>query len=141
MTKYFVAVLVAIGLTLAGQAKNKQEGSSSAPEKTAVKEQKAGRKLAQTPFGTSDYGDAEPPDEEPETLATSPHVEVEEKGDTIIFKRKTPFGNQVWKKKRAELTAEERQLLNRRRKAAAKAKPAAETKTAAKPDEAQKSAK
>ena len=33
----------------------------------------------------------------------------------VIFRRKTPFGSQVWKKKKSELTSEEKALLARGR--------------------------
>lgn len=38
-------------------------------------------------------------------------VRAEEKGDTVTFRRKTPFGDSVWTRKRAELTAFEKEIL------------------------------
>ncbi|MDA1312031.1 MAG: hypothetical protein O2968_01735 [Acidobacteria bacterium] len=43
--------------------------------------------------------------------ATSPYIEVEEKGDTIVFQRRSPFGLQTWRKKRSELTPEDEEML------------------------------
>lgn len=42
---------------------------------------------------------------------SKPHVEVEEKGDTIVFKHRTPFGLRTWTKKRAQLTSQEQKFL------------------------------
>ena len=42
---------------------------------------------------------------------SKPHVEVEEKGDTIVFKHHTPFGIRTWTKKRAQLTSQEQKFL------------------------------
>jgi hypothetical protein len=46
-------------------------------------------------------------------LSNDPFVSVEQQGELVIFRRKTPFGSQVWKKKKSELTDEERALLAR----------------------------
>ena len=40
-----------------------------------------------------------------------PAIQVEEKGDTIIFKRPLPFGITTWTKKRSELTPKEQEIL------------------------------
>ena len=40
-----------------------------------------------------------------------PAIQIEEKGDTIIFKRPSPFGLMTWTKKRSELTPDEQQML------------------------------
>ena len=40
-------------------------------------------------------------------------VSVTESGESITFQRKTPFGNNRWTKKKSEMTAEERALLER----------------------------
>jgi hypothetical protein len=42
---------------------------------------------------------------------SKPHVEVEEKGDTIVFKHLTPFGLRTWTKNRSLLTPKEQELL------------------------------
>ena len=84
------------------------------------------KKTVKTPFGTSvRAADPEPP--VTHTLADDPMVRVEEKGDTFTFRRKTPFGDQVWKKKRAELNPEEQSLIAARKAAprAPAAQPAA----------------
>jgi len=50
-------------------------------------------------------------------------MQVEEKGDTIVFKRRTPFGVQAWTKKRSELTTEEQEMLRDHQAKQAEAKP------------------
>ena len=40
-----------------------------------------------------------------------PAIQVEEKGDTIIFNRPSPFGIMTWTKKRSELTPKEQEIL------------------------------
>ena len=40
-----------------------------------------------------------------------PAIQIEERGDTIIFKRPTPFGLMTWTKKRSELTPKEQEIL------------------------------
>ena len=75
------------------------------------------KKVVKTPFGTSVRA-ADPEPQVTRTLADDPMVRVEEKGDTFTFRRKTPFGDQVWKKKRAELNPEEQSLIAARKAAA-----------------------
>ena len=38
-------------------------------------------------------------------------LQIEEKGDTVRFRRRTPFGEQSWERKRSELTAVERKMM------------------------------
>jgi hypothetical protein len=61
----------------------------------------------QTPFSAE--GTAAPP----QSTDTAEEVTVTESVDNVTFKRKTPFGNNTWTKKKSELTAEERALLER----------------------------
>jgi hypothetical protein len=84
------------------------------------------KQTVKTPFGTTVRA-ADPEPEVKRTLADDPLVRVEEKGDTFTFRRQTPFGDQVWKKKRAELTPEEQSLIAARKAApsAPAAKPSA----------------
>jgi hypothetical protein len=49
----------------------------------------------------------------PRASDASEEVTFTESGENITFKRKTPFGNNTWTKKKSELTAEERALLER----------------------------
>jgi hypothetical protein len=48
----------------------------------------------------------------------------------VVFRRKTPFGAQVWKKKKSELTADEQAILARGPQP--EEKPVAKPKTASK---------
>ena len=43
--------------------------------------------------------------------SSKPFVEVEEKGDTIVFKHRTPFGLRTWTRKRSLLTPKEQEIL------------------------------
>jgi hypothetical protein len=45
--------------------------------------------------------------------AAAEDLSATESGDLVTFRRKTPFGNNTWTKKKSELTAEERALLER----------------------------
>ena len=69
---------------------------------------KEGEYVKKTPFGVTKRGPAKKTDK----LAGSRNVEVEENGDLITFRRPTPFGKQVWKRKRSELSAFEKGLLD-----------------------------
>ena len=65
------------------------------------------KKTVQTPFGpTVRQAGTEAP--RPPDFSM---VRVEEKGDTITFRRRTPFGDSVWTRQRGELTPLEREIL------------------------------
>lgn len=87
----------------------------------AVQEQslKEGERMEQTPFGQMKRGPAKKTAEPDVGL----FVEVEEQGETIIFRRSTPFGKQVWKRQRAKLSDIEKKMLERHQKSAQAAKP------------------
>jgi len=72
--------------------------------------------VSKTPFGVSVKEIVNEP--EPARPAARP-PKIEEKGDTVTFRRQTPFGESVWHRKRSELTAQEKEWL-----AAPKADPA-----------------
>lgn len=67
------------------------------------------KEARRTPFGETKS--AAKSGDEVAPAATSPFIEVEEKGDTIVFQRRTPFGLQNWSKKRSELTPQEAEML------------------------------
>ena len=73
----------------------KEEGKT-----TSKQSLKDGEHMKQTPFGRMKQGPAKK-SAEPDV---GRFVEVEEQGDTIIFRRSTPFGKQVWKRQRAQLS-------------------------------------
>lgn len=67
------------------------------------------KKTVQTPFGPTvrqSGAEAAPP-----RLADFSMIKVEEKGDTLTFRRQTPFGDSVWKRRRGELTPFEREIV------------------------------
>ena len=75
--------------------------------------------MEQTPFGQTKRGPAKKTADADVGL----FVEVEEQGETIIFRRSTPFGKQVWKRQRAKLSEVEKKMLERHRNSAQAAKP------------------
>ena len=134
MMKPIVVVLLAMGLAGAASAETEKSAkpqNQEAAAKPAKKTASAKAETKQTPFGPAKVTAAEP---FPETeLSSDPFVSAEEKGELVVFRRKTPFGSQVWKKKKSELTADEQAILARRprqeeKPKAAPAKPAAKTK-------------
>jgi hypothetical protein len=68
------------------------------------------KETVQTPFGPA-VRQTKPP-----AAARTPDaslVKAEVKGDTVTFRRKTPFGDSVWTRQRSELTPWEREILAR----------------------------
>jgi hypothetical protein len=66
------------------------------------------KETVQTPFGPA------VPQTRAKPAARTPDlslVKAEENGDIITFRRKTPFGDSVWTRKRSELTPLEREIL------------------------------
>ena len=80
--------------------------NNKAAQKQSLKD---GEYMKQTPFGQMKQGPAKK-SAEPDV---GRFVEVEEQGDTIIFRRSTPFGKQVWKRQRAQLSDVEKKMLQR----------------------------
>ncbi len=70
------------------------------------------KKTVPTPFGPAVPQEAAKSTEAPAKKAPDASlVKAEEKGDTITFRRKTPFGESVWTRKRQELSAQEKEIL------------------------------
>ena len=63
-------------------------------------------KTVETPFGPVSRSA-----KKPRPLADDPNLKIEENGDAVTFKRRTPFGEQVWRTKRSELSAVEKQMM------------------------------
>ncbi len=75
-------------------------------------------KVVQTPFGPSLRAVKEESNGTARrALKDDPMLKIEESGDTVTFKRRTPFGEQVWRKKRSELTDLEKEMMEARRAA------------------------
>ena len=113
-----------------GPNRSKPPAASAESKKTSGEEAKksavqGGRR---TPFGWKKA--AEKAEETPPPPASSSFVEVEEQGDTIVFKRRTPFGRQSWRKKRSDLTPQEQEMLKVHRAKQSEDKAAAETEPA-----------
>ncbi len=65
----------------------------------------------ETPFGLSKYSaDAVEPAVVESKNANTPTVT--DLGDTVRFERKTPFGSNVWTKKKSDLTPEEKAFVS-----------------------------
>jgi hypothetical protein len=130
--RYIAAALLVIGLASSAAAetqKDSKAGKAATPA-PAAKSAKAkspqtantaktgegpAKETKQTPFGpvpVEATSEQPPPARD---FSADPFVSAEEKGEMVIFRRKTPFGSQVWKKKKSELTADEQALLARGR--------------------------
>ena len=120
----------AVSRTATSQAIGAQTTPKTAPAGNAV--------IVQTPFGStlrapgSDQPPAAAPN--PRALADDPMMKVEMNGDTVVFRRQTPFGDQVWRRKRGELTEAEKLLVEARSKGPAPAAPVAGAAAPAKTD-------
>jgi hypothetical protein len=134
--KHFVVVLLALGVAGVAFGETEKAAKPEAREakaKPAKESASSDAKTKQTPFGPAKVTPAEPlPAAE---LSDDPFIWAEEKGDLVVFRRKTPFGAQVWKKKKSELTADEQAILARgpqpeEKPVASKPKPASKAKAA-----------
>ena len=96
-----VLCILLIGIPLAA------EDTGKTPAK---RDERKPTQKVETPFGpTTRSATNERP--APRTLAQDPQVKVEESGETITFRRQTPFGEQVWRRQRSELSEAEKELL------------------------------
>lgn len=117
-----------------------QQSGAKSDDKVSESPERAEGKAAtrNTPFGRVRQ-DANPqPAPKPEKPSETGLVSAEAKGDTVTFRRKTPFGNQVWTRKRSELSEDEKEILANqssggKKAGEAKPKPAAAPKPAAQP--------
>ena len=124
--------------TNASQAIGAQTAPKAAPAVSARPAPAGNAVIVQTPFGStlrapgSDQAPAAAPN--PRALADDPMMKVEMNGDTVVFRRQTPFGDQVWRRKRGELTEAEKLLVEARSKGPAPAAPVAGAAAPAKTD-------
>jgi hypothetical protein len=149
VTKFVLVALLATGLTVAA-AETEKESKNGTPAAAAADSQPAAAaKTAKTtktpkkakatrpakavdsaagPTKQTPFGPVAATPEQPRPradFAADPFVSAEERGEMVIFRRKTPFGSQVWKKKKSALTAEEQALLARGRPQAPQSQPPA----------------
>ncbi|HLJ47768.1 MAG TPA: hypothetical protein VKU01_17250 [Bryobacteraceae bacterium] len=108
--KRFIAVSLFVGVMgIAGDAL--PEGAKLTAPHTYSYTDAQGKKwiYRQTPFGLSKYSadDVQPA---AETTDKNPPVATD-LGDSVRFERKTPFGSNVWTKKKTELTPDEKALV------------------------------
>jgi hypothetical protein len=128
--RYILATFLAIGfasgaVTETEKDRKAEKQEATAPAAKTAKTAKspraaktASQKTKQTPFGPVEATSEQP--QPAANLSSDPFVSVEEQGEMVIFRRKTPFGSQVWKKKKSALTDDERALLARGRPEAPK---------------------
>ena len=76
-------------------------------KKTPAKE----GETVQTPFGPARKQEAAPKPA-PRAITAKPLVDVAIDGDTYTFTRQTPFGSQSWKRSKAELSSDEKKLID-----------------------------
>jgi hypothetical protein len=106
-----------IGLPLAAEGPQPERKETKETKEAAGAKQAGDTKktrVVQTPFGPTLGAapqDADKPAAPVNNLAGDRFVTFEESGDTVVFRRKTPFGDQVWRRKRTELTAAEKELM------------------------------
>jgi hypothetical protein len=60
-----------------------------------------------TPFGVSKW-EEKPEDQEPHAESPSSGTTVTDLGDSVRFQRATPFGPQIWTRKKSEMTDDEK---------------------------------
>lgn len=106
-----VLCILLIGMPLAAE-----DAGKAAPKQD---ERKSTQKV-ETPFGLTTRAASNEKAAPRRTLAQDPQVKFEESGDTITFRRQTPFGEQVWRRKRSELNDAEKELLAARAQTAEK---------------------
>jgi hypothetical protein len=73
-----------------------------------------------TPFGWMKAERKDVPEAAP-AAAALPETRVVEDGDGVRFERNTPFGMQRWRRKKSELTEQEKQIFERASRPAANA--------------------
>src|ERR1043166_7066524 len=98
-----------------GASQTPQPATKAAPSPAKPEAQSGGSTVVQTPFGPTLRSTAPEPAQtampNARSLADDPMMRVETSGDTVIFRRQTPFGDQVWRRKRSELNEAERALV------------------------------
>ncbi len=101
----------------AGKAAGSQTPAPSKTTREAVPSQvpaNGGTVVVQTTFGPTLRAASDgngPAPASPGRLADDPMLKIEETGDTVVFRRRTPFGDQVWRRKRSELSDMEREAV------------------------------
>ena len=104
----FVIMILLMGMPLAA---DDARGDKAGP-KAAVKEGDGAKtKQVQTPFGPSLRAVSPAKVTPRRPIAADPWLKIEESGDTITFRRQTPFGEQVWRRTRRELTDIEKEMM------------------------------
>ena len=104
-----------------GAASDTARSSSGSDQQSSETKDSSAKKTKRTPFGRSKSTSEEEP--KPSPPVTTPFMQVEEKGDSVVFRRRTPFGVQSWTKKRSELTAQEQDMLRDHQAKQAEAEP------------------
>lgn len=114
-------LLVGLLCTSASFAVQDEKATSDSDQQSSEAKDSSAEKTKRTPFGRSKATSEKKP--KSSAPATTPFMQVEEKGDSITFKRRSPFGVQAWTKKRSELTDEEQEMLQAHQAKQAKTEP------------------
>lgn len=103
-----IAVLLASGLMAADKI---PAGAREVEPYTYAYTDAAGHQwmYRQTPFGVTKWQPSDVPP--PRATPQSNPVTVTDLGDSFRFERRTPFAQNVWTKKKSELSADEKELL------------------------------
>ena len=83
----------------------------------AAAEEAKKTKVVQTPFGPSVRAEEGSREAALRVVKDDPMLKIEESGEVVTFKRRTPFGEQVWRRKRSELTDLEKEMMAARKQA------------------------
>ena len=107
------AILISLFIGVLGIAGDRlPEGAKQTSAHTYSYTDVQGKKWVyrETPFGLSKYSaDAVEPAATESKKTDNPTVT--DQGDTVRFERRTPFGSNVWTKKKSDLTPEEKALV------------------------------
>lgn len=125
--KKTITILALLAAAVCAQADDNKKTAAPAPQALTIPKDavansdglsytwtdKQGKKwiYAKTPFGItkSPAADQAQPSNSPGDLSST---KVIDKGDTVSFERPSPFGPMHWEKKKADLTDEERRMLD-----------------------------
>jgi hypothetical protein len=99
MIRLFMLMTLAASLAFGAEAEKDKPAQKSDSGETV-----------QTPFGPVKKQAAQPKPE-PRPVASKPLVDISLDGDTYTFTRQTPFGAQSWKRAKADLSSDEKKLI------------------------------
>ena len=102
-----VIMMLLIGMSLEAQEPARDKAGKGASKETEA----AKTKQVQTPLGPSLRAVSPEGAVQRRPIKADPNLKIEEVGDTLTFRRQTPFGEQVWRRQRSELTDIEKEMM------------------------------